>query len=192
MTALPVLLEDETLSTPLPIDVSEFEGTQINPASFLATDYLNHFNEVIMLIEMLPDMPDCVADVLEWQPVSYTEHFAKSGFKHADLTIRAYHAAPKAVRNAFDSLIADITVSVIEIIKQVEIAVELGDMNALRLIVMSQVRDLRGMIDEASGIINGVERVQTMNQDFFEDCSAKAKAKSEQTSAKIDAIFNAV
>jgi hypothetical protein len=30
----------------------------INPASGLATDYLNHFNEAIMLLEILSSCPD--------------------------------------------------------------------------------------------------------------------------------------
>ena len=48
----------------------------INPSTGLATDYLNHFNEAIMLLEMIPDMPECAADFLTWQPTSYREHFA--------------------------------------------------------------------------------------------------------------------
>ena len=40
------------------------QGTNINTSKLLATDYLNHFNEVIMLIEMVPDMPDIIEDVL--------------------------------------------------------------------------------------------------------------------------------
>jgi hypothetical protein len=39
-------------------------AANINPQSGLATDYLNHFNEAIMLLEMIPDMPDCVEDFL--------------------------------------------------------------------------------------------------------------------------------
>lgn len=31
----------------------------INPRTGLATDYLNHFNEAVMLLEMVPDMPEC-------------------------------------------------------------------------------------------------------------------------------------
>src|SRR5262245_28249336 len=42
----------------------------INPRTGLATDYLNHFNEAIMLLEMIPDMPECADDFLEWRPLS--------------------------------------------------------------------------------------------------------------------------
>jgi hypothetical protein len=34
------------------------KGTTINSQTLLATDYLNHFNEVVMLFEMIADMPD--------------------------------------------------------------------------------------------------------------------------------------
>ena len=49
----------------------------INPATGLATDYLNHFNEAIMLLEMLSSCPDCIEDFLAWQPLSYREHFCE-------------------------------------------------------------------------------------------------------------------
>ena len=41
------------------------KGTNICDASLLATDYLNHFNEVVMLIGMIPDMPECLDDFVE-------------------------------------------------------------------------------------------------------------------------------
>lgn len=80
----------------------------INPKSFLATDYLNHFNEVIMLINMLPDMPDMLDDVLEWEPKSYPNHFAQSGFAGREMAIAAYHQSPIHVRGAFDAVVSEI------------------------------------------------------------------------------------
>jgi hypothetical protein len=53
-------------------------GAHINPATGLATDYLNHFNEAIMLLEMLSSCPECRADLFVWQPMSYREHFEAS------------------------------------------------------------------------------------------------------------------
>ena len=35
-------------------------GSNVNEQTLLATDYLNHFNEVVMLLEMQPDMPDMI------------------------------------------------------------------------------------------------------------------------------------
>jgi len=61
-------------------DVAQLTAANINPRTGLATDYLNHFNEAIMLLEMIPDMPECMTDFLERQPLSYREHFAASNF----------------------------------------------------------------------------------------------------------------
>ena len=53
-------------------------AANINPKTGLATDYLNHFNEAIMLLEMIPSMPECTGDFLAWEPLSYAEHFIAS------------------------------------------------------------------------------------------------------------------
>lgn len=45
-------------------------GSNLDPKTLLATDYLNHFNEIVMLLEMIPDMPDILEDAKEWQPKS--------------------------------------------------------------------------------------------------------------------------
>jgi hypothetical protein len=81
----------------------------INPATGLATDYLNHFNEAIMLLEMLSSCPDCREDFLGWRPVSYREHFVASRFKGRDLAITAYDAADPNVRGCLDTLAGTMT-----------------------------------------------------------------------------------
>ncbi|TNY07221.1 hypothetical protein, partial [Escherichia coli] len=81
----------------------------INPRTGLATDYLNHFNEAIMLLEMVPDMPECASDFLEWQPLSYAEHFTASNFKARDLAIESYQTADAAIRAEFDQLTDSMT-----------------------------------------------------------------------------------
>src|ERR1700754_4964669 len=81
----------------------------INPRTGLATDYLNHFNEAIMLLEMIPDMPECVEDFLGWQPLSYCEHFTASNFKARDLAIEAYDSADQTIRAEFDNVTTAMT-----------------------------------------------------------------------------------
>src|ERR1700754_3599100 len=81
----------------------------INPRTGLATDYLNHFNEAVMLLEMIPDMPECVEDFLGWQPLSYCEHFTASNFKARDLAIEAYDSADQTIRAEFDNLTSAMT-----------------------------------------------------------------------------------
>ena len=81
----------------------------INPATGLATDYLNHFNEAIMLLEMLSSCPDCRDDILAWRPLSYREHFEASGFKGRSLAIAAYDAADPSLRGCLDALAGTMT-----------------------------------------------------------------------------------
>lgn len=85
---------------------ARLQGTNINATTLLATDYLNHFNEVIMLIEMLPDMPDMLEDVLAWERKSYQQHFADSEFKDKDLAVEAYDFAPERTLSQFEALVA--------------------------------------------------------------------------------------
>src|SRR6476660_9549491 len=79
-------------------------AANINPRTGLATDYLNHFNEAIMLLEMVPDMPECAEDFLTWTPLSYAEHFIASNFKGRDPAIEAYESADARVRAQFDNI----------------------------------------------------------------------------------------
>jgi hypothetical protein len=81
----------------------------INPHTGLATDYLNHFNEAAMLLEMLSSAPDCLEDFLAWRPMSYREHFAASRFKGRDTAIAAYEAADPRLRASLDGLTGTMT-----------------------------------------------------------------------------------
>src|SRR5258705_8737937 len=82
----------------------QLRAANINPRTGLATDYLNHFNEAVMLLEMVPDMPECAEDFLTWTPLSYAEHFIASNFKGRDLAIEAYESADARVRGEFDNI----------------------------------------------------------------------------------------
>src|SRR4051794_7086956 len=81
---------------------AELRAANINPRTGLATDYLNHFNEAIMLLEMIPDMPESAEDFLAWYPLSYREHFEASHFKARELAISAYESADAGIRAEFD------------------------------------------------------------------------------------------
>jgi hypothetical protein len=76
----------------------------INPITGLSTDYLNHFTEAIMLLEILPVMPDCLPDFLAWEPKDYREHFAAGHFRNRDRVISAYEAADPELSRSLDML----------------------------------------------------------------------------------------
>jgi len=78
-------------------------------SSPLSTDYLNHFNEVVMLLEMLPVSPDLVEDVLAWEPRGYEEHFRRSSFKRREEILEAHAGLPEAMRQGLEDLSAEAT-----------------------------------------------------------------------------------
>ncbi len=89
-------------------------GTNIDPRSMLSTDYFNHFNEVIMLFGMLPDMPDMLDEIDNWSLQSYCDHFAASSLSFAPLAIELYPLAPPALRAALEKLIEQMEMMIIE------------------------------------------------------------------------------
>ena len=77
-------------------------GPNINPSTGLSTDYLNHFTEAVMVLEMVGTVPECLDDLRAWQAKTYAEHFVASHFSNRDTIIAAYQSADPAVRTALD------------------------------------------------------------------------------------------
>src|SRR5260370_41695414 len=88
---------------------ARLRAPNMTPRTGRATDYLNHFNEAIMLLEMIPDMPECAEDFLLWYPLSYREHFMASHFKARDLATEAYESADEHIRVEFDNITGAMT-----------------------------------------------------------------------------------
>ena len=80
----------------------------INPASGLANDYLNLFNEIVMLIEQLPMMPELIDDILRWRPMSYHDYFAQSILPDRGSALDAYATLDPGFRRDFEALVADL------------------------------------------------------------------------------------
>src|ERR1700733_13250669 len=103
MTASIPLFADGLDARPA-IDPARLKAANINPKTGLATDYLNHFNEAIMLLDLLPEMPECIVELIGWGPLSYEEHFNVSNLKDRELTISAYEVAEPIARVRLDEL----------------------------------------------------------------------------------------
>lgn len=137
----------------------------INPRTGLATDYLNHFNEAIMLLEMIPDMPDCAEDFLTWQPLSYRDHFAASNFKARELAISSYEQSDAMLRAEFDS----ITNTMTSILIAVGDAMRESQHDSTRTTLAEQATGwIKPLLTLAGSIINGsndeADIDQIMNQ----------------------------
>jgi hypothetical protein len=129
------------------------QAANINPRTGLATDYLNHFNEAVMLLEMVPDMPECAEDFLDWHPLSYAEHFTASNFKARDLAISAYDSADPAIRAEFDNLTSAMT----SILSAVSVAMREAQQDKTRATLAEQATGwVKPLVALAGGVINGV------------------------------------
>jgi len=140
---------------------AQLKAANINPRTGLATDYLNHFNEAIMLLEMVPDMPECAEDFLAWSPLSYAEHFVASNFKDRDLAIEAYEMAEPAIRSEFDKLTDNMT----SILSAVGAAMREAKQDKTRATLAEQATGwVKPLVMLTAGVINGaseadVERI---------------------------------
>jgi len=133
------------------------KAANINPKTGLATDYLNHFNEAIMLLEMIPAMPECAGDFLSWQPLTYAEHFVASNFRGRDLAISAYNEASDEVRVPFDE-VCDTMTSILLAIRDA-VAGSQQDVTKMRL-AENAVAWLKPLVAKAGGMINGASQAE--------------------------------
>ncbi|HSP49629.1 MAG TPA: hypothetical protein VLN61_05480 [Pseudolabrys sp.] len=127
---------------------SRLADANINPATGLATDYLNHFNEVIMLLEMLSSCSECRDDFLGWRTLSYRAHFAASRFKGRAMAI----AADPSRRGCLDTLAGTMT-AVLEATRAA-MSSDIAPESAVALAERAAVL-LRPLVARAGAVING-------------------------------------
>ncbi|MEJ8473429.1 hypothetical protein [Roseibium algae] len=158
-----------------PLAADKLEQANINPKTGLATDYLNHFNEVVMLLEMLPAMPDCAQDVLQWKPLDYQSHFEKSTFTEKQLAILAFQAAPPKLRTHLEARVAQIDKAVLDAQEQLRVT---PDPAAIaQLIASLATNEIKPLISLASGVIHGRVEGDT------------TQLEGDEAQAEIDAMF---
>ncbi len=133
------------------------EGTNINGQTLLATDYLNHFNEVVMLLEMISDMPELLDEAKAWAPKSYQDHFRACAFSDAELAVEAYDHVPERYRRPFEQTIDQLNRLIVAGVGRLDAAVKDGNPEALREMATATARIIQKVQGVASGIIHGRE-----------------------------------
>lgn len=152
-----------------PLSAEALQRANVHPESGLATDYLNHFNEVVMLLEMLGDMPEMAEEVLDWEPCGYDEHFQRTHYAGAETVIAAYAAAPRALKAHFETIIAALD----EALGEAQLLVRSGDVEAAAAMAGEEIEPL---LAAARACVNG--RIEG------EDVDDRAAAQ-----AGVDALF---
>ena len=114
----------ETTTTP---DTLEHRAAAlVNPASGLANDFLNVYNEILMLIEMLPMMPELVDDVVAWRPSSYRAYFMQSQLPGRQGALDAYARLEPSFRAVFEASVEKLAECGVAAVEAIERAVAVG------------------------------------------------------------------
>jgi len=159
---------------------SHIPGTNINESTLLASDYLNHFHELVMLLEAIESDPqDFAQDLLSWRPLTYEEHFAESGFRDKNLAIAAYRRAPSKIRARFDEAVARLHGEAVTLVAEVASQLD-GNGRKLNKTCEKAAQRLRILIDEANAIANGEALPERTESESAGDVGGQAA---------IDALF---
>ncbi|PHZ83378.1 hypothetical protein [Paremcibacter congregatus] len=170
--------------------IDKVQGKNINAQTLLATDYLNHFNEVHMLIDMLPTMPDCLEDIKEWVPKSYQEHFADSVFTEKDLAIEAFEHAPAEYRLPFEATVNEMDSLVLKTIQQAETCLERQDTDQLQSVISQYTPKMRDLIEKCGCIINGEKHMTQQDSiDHYFDDNESSLDGEDLDQSTIDDLF---
>lgn len=90
-------------------DIAAEAITGIDQHTGLASDFLNQFNEVLMLLEVADSDPELNFHLQHWLPRDYVAHFEASQLRDSALVIQAYALCPPSVRRRFDRLSSDLS-----------------------------------------------------------------------------------
>jgi hypothetical protein len=136
------------------LDPARLAAANINPVTGLASDYLNHFNEAIMLLDLLPTTPECIVELIGWEPLSYQEHFAASHFKDKELALAAYAVAEPAARAQLDELADTMNALLVATCETLQRRASLDSANALAAETAARLKPL---VARAGAVINGYD-----------------------------------
>lgn len=157
----PAHSDDQVITTDNPQYLALHErakGTNVNEQTLLATDYLNHFNEVVMLLEMIPDMPEMLDEAKEWRPKSYKDHFLGSSIADRELAVEAYDFVPTKFKTPFERTISQLDRLVYSSIARLEQDLADGNVDLARENASALSKALQRLTDVAGGIIHGSEK----------------------------------
>jgi hypothetical protein len=175
---------------------SELAAANINPDSFLATDYLNHFNEIVMLLEMAVDMPDLMEEAASWKPASYVEHFEGSGFTDRELVIEAWGMTRPSVRACFEDAVEQLDELILSILNTLSEATRPGgafDDFTRNLASAGQLK-MQGHLSVLNGIIHDMPEGPGGDRgdgEFEGDLDGEGSGSSEaQSQDEIDQLFD--
>lgn len=135
---------------------SEKQAALVNPASGLANDYLNLFNEIVMLIEQLPMMPELIDDILAWHPVSYNQYFTQSHLPERQIALANYAALDASFRAKFEAIVAELDSKAVGSVAAIRrhLKAAQSDKNVLADMCEKAGENLRKTLTRATSLVN--------------------------------------
>ena len=139
-------------------------GTTIDAGTLLSTDYFNSINEVIMLLGMIPDMPEMIADVQGWKFRSYEEHFRESGLAFAPLAIEAYAHVPAETLMSFEQVLQEMRDTIDEARTRLAEQDAAGETEKLKLSATDYSVRLQRLVDAGSAVVHGTGNTSVQDE----------------------------
>lgn len=129
----------------------------VNPASGLANDFLNVYNEILMLIELLPTMPELVDDISVWRPASYRAYFMQSPLPGSDHALAVYARLEPAFRALFEASVEKLAECGVRSVDAISRAVSSGAADGgeqISDVCARSAAHLRGLLHATELLIN--------------------------------------
>lgn len=129
----------------------------INPASGLANDFLNVYNEILMLIEMLPTMPELADDIFAWRPCSYRAYFMQSSLPGRGEALEAYGRLEPSFRTLFETSVELLAECGVSAIRAIGNAIALGPAEENELlpdVCADWCANIRRQLDATEQLVN--------------------------------------
>lgn len=137
--------------------VEERAMALVNPASGLANDFLNVYNEILMLIELLPAMPELADDIAAWRPASYRAYFMQSRLPGSDEALSKYAMLEPSFRAIFEASVEQLAEGGVAAVQAITEAVSFGAKDGGQQIAdlcASCVAHLRRLLDSTEQMVN--------------------------------------
>lgn len=168
------------------------KGTNVNEQTLLATDYLNHFNELVMTLEMVADMPELLDEAKAWEPKDYKDHFRDSTIADKELAIEAYDHAPPKFKEPFEQNIGKINKLISSSIGRLENDLQTGEMELLRANASALSKVIQRLMDMCSANIHGSEATMAQAEidGIIGASGGDAPSADNDAQSDIDALFD--
>jgi hypothetical protein len=149
---------DNSSANVVDVTLEERAAALVNPASGIANDYLNHFNEILLLIENLPTLlPEMLDELLEWKPVTYREYFSKSQLPGSVRALQIYDGLDENFRRDFESIIDGINAMALASIEVIRAhRSQTGDLDPSRVSEFCENASsaIRSALNRAADLVN--------------------------------------